>query len=88
MFEPMIVHVAWLDSHVYGGWHTTEEWQTMITAGRLRCESVGWLLIDHEDYLVLAQTRGNRLSEESWADLVQIPREALLTIEQLGEKPP
>jgi hypothetical protein len=84
MTDRRMVRIEWLDSHVYGGWHSIGEWRDMISAGRLRCESVGYVIIEHDEYIVLAQTRGNPISEESWADTVQIPRVSILTILQLG----
>jgi hypothetical protein len=83
MDDPPIVRVVWADSHAYGGWKIVEEWAAHITPARMVCESVGWLLIDGRDYLVLAQSRGNRVGEATWADMVQIPRVAVRTVTPL-----
>lgn len=81
--SPPVVRVTWLDSHAYGGWKSRDEWAEHISADRLVCESVGWLVIDGRDYLVLAQSRGNRVGDATWADMVQIPRVAVQTVRVL-----
>jgi hypothetical protein len=78
-----MVQVVWLDSHVFGGWKSITEWRATFSRDRLVCQSVGWAIVEDEDYIVLAQTRGNPVSEESWADMVQIPRVALVSVTPL-----
>jgi hypothetical protein len=71
-----LVLVEWLDSN---GTHTWESYDTMLASCRsagLLCQSVGWVLLDAPDRLVLVP---NLAETGSVQDAMTIPRCAVLS---------
>lgn len=88
------VLVIWLDSHEFGGWRTLAAWRDGVGPALMECETVGYLLVDEPEYLLIAQSRGTRfepgddrpkaLADVNWADTILIPRAAVRAIDRLG----
>jgi len=76
-----LVVVEWIDASSFDGWRPQA---TMLTAvqGGLGCRSVGWILYESEDRLVLVPN----LSEVgSVGDAMVIPKVAILEVIDLQE---
>jgi hypothetical protein len=60
----------------------------------MECETVGYLLVDAPEFLLIDQSRGTRFepsddrpkaeADVNWADTILIPRAAVRSIDRLG----
>ena len=62
-----LYRVDWIDAHSNGGWSLPKD----INIKPLKVNSVGWLIKDTKDYIVLAQ---NMSSSGNCADRIHIPK--------------
>lgn len=70
--------VTWVDSKLgYGGWEPAKGHRKR--RGRVRCQSVGFVLADDKHGVVLAGSREGK----NVAGVVHIPRRAILAIDRV-----
>jgi hypothetical protein len=69
MDEYKVARVHWLDASFHPGWHSSDEMDAIASDG-CAFESVGWLVKDEPDYVVLAMSVGKTKAGE----LLKIPR--------------
>lgn len=77
--EMPLVLVEWVDSNCASGWHDVAD--MMATTGQgCGCRSVGWLLTDGDDRIVLVphQSETGQVS-----DAMTIPRVAVVSVTRL-----
>ena len=88
MSVPQIVEVEWLDSQGEMRWQSLKDAKTTAEADDLVHRSVGFLLDDHERYVLLAAShREERLEEPQMVgDVIQIPRVAVVAMRPLVRK--
>ena len=84
--DPKLVLVTWLDS--YG---CSTEWQSMkdIDAPLLTCTSVGWLIVDGEEAIVIVPHMSmpdHKHAEWQGMGDMTIPRTSVLSIENLEKR--
>lgn len=78
------VEVEWLDSVGEGRWQPREVIELEATRDAMLHRSVGCLIVDTDDFVLLA---GSRKEDESWfADTMQIPKTAVLAIHELRNR--
>lgn len=65
-----VVRVHWIDASQYPGWHSKDELDVLIATPAPVMETVGWLVHDCPEFVVIAQS----VSEFRAADLLRIPR--------------
>lgn len=82
------VEVDWLDSQGEMRWQSLSDAMRTAEADDLVHHSVGYLLDDHERYVLLAASyREARLEEpEMVGDVIQIPRAAVVAMRPLNTK--
>ena len=78
-----IVHVVWIDSDFSGGWMNKSDFASFADNPPSQSDSVGFLAIDRDGYIVLAQSIG----ANQVADCVKIPRTAIVSIKPIGDVP-
>jgi len=77
---PAIYLVEWVDSHSFGQWRSQHEWEKHATPERLLCTSVGFVVVDNDSFLLLAQSRGNDVDDETcYSDTIMIPRVCIVS---------
>jgi hypothetical protein len=74
-----IVEVEWVDSQGYPGWHDEKEFMNWNDS--LTCHSVGYLLRDEADKIVLVMSRSSVALDNG----LVIPRVAIVKITPLAE---
>lgn len=79
---PRLVLVEWVDSQGGGGWKDLRDALRDADENTLACESVGWLLKETEDWVLLAGTVTTS-SDRQVCDPMQIPRCAVARIRSL-----
>lgn len=85
------VLVGWRDSNTFGGWRNARLQKELVTEETLDCASVGFLLVDEEDRIVLAQSLSFTGKEVSIAKILSvseclaIPKGCVVSINKLGE---
>ena len=78
------VEVEWLDSVSEGRWQPREDVGREATREAMLHRSVGYLVSDTEDFVLLA---GSRKEDGSWvADTMQIPKVAVLATHDLRKR--
>lgn len=75
---PKIVWIEWLDSCMNHGWR--EENSINLESGRLRCESIGFLVSETDDLVVVSASWD---SVESFADPITIPRCSITKMQEV-----
>jgi hypothetical protein len=85
---PPIVEVEWLDSQGEMRWQSLKDAMSTAAADDLVHRSVGYLIDDHERYVLLAAShREERLEEPPMVgDVIQIPRVAVVAVHPLAGK--
>jgi len=78
------VEVEWLDSVSEGRWSDLETVMREATYDAMCHRTTGYLLVKNKDFVLLAGSRGD--DSEMVADLMQIPRRAVLNIRELSTK--
>lgn len=71
--EYPLVFIDWIDSHSAAGWHQRDEALPWINASDMSVNTVGWLIEDTPDYIVVASS----INPNEFGDLFKIPRFAL-----------
>ena len=84
MSAARIVEVEWLDAMSEGRWMDTETAISRATREVMLHRSVGYLIHETDDLILLAGSRGE--TSENVADTMQIPRVAVLAVRDLREK--
>jgi hypothetical protein len=81
---PKLVEVLWEDFTVFHGWRDHEEIVDIVDGECDKCLSVGYLVADKPDKIVIAPTiaLGEALTKEM-ADLIRIPRSQAKSIRNL-----
>lgn len=75
------VEIEWLDSISEGRWNDREQIERQANRANMLHRSVGYLLMDNDDFVLLAGSRGE--TNENYADTMQIPKVAVLAIHDL-----
>lgn len=68
-----VCRVHWQDSACSTGWHKADEITEFCNTSISKIETVGWLVFDAPDYIVVAQSMGKLVAD----NLLQIPRFAI-----------
>lgn len=76
-----IAHVTWEDCESMEGWHDALTIEDYIRAPLSVMKSVGWLLHDGDDWIILAASVGTHNA----GDLTKIPRAMVLDVHVLAE---
>ena len=87
---PELVEVTWRDTHSQGAWENLKDLTRRMSEQPLLCASLGYLVLDVPDRLVIVQSI-------SWDDAAQesleladsalvIPRSALVSITKLSRE--
>lgn len=75
-----IVVVRWLDSRgASGSW----EWAADLTDGPCRCVSVGLLVAEHPDHVVIAPHFSEDEDDDQFCGVMYIPRSAIIQMDAL-----
>lgn len=77
-----LVLVRWNDSVAAGGWRLEREWRDWMKLGGMTQQSVGFLLEDSDECVVLAQSVQEK-DDPNMDHLIQIPRGAVISVTQL-----
>lgn len=77
-----IIRVEWLDSNTWSGWHSVANSLQWAKSEFAKCESVGYLVYENEEKLVLAMNLFYGKDEdpeivETFGDLMAIPKFAI-----------
>ena len=75
------VEVTWLDPHASGGWRAPDD--ELDRAVPLTCTSVGYLLRQDEERLVLVQSSADDQGDELVADSLAIPAAVIRKVRRL-----
>lgn len=78
-----LVQVLWIDAESHPDWRELSE---VIADGTLECISVGWLVSEREDRIVLVASVDLGDDGEMVASHITIPRSALKEIKELTIK--
>ena len=76
-----LVEVDWIDSVLETGWVYKGEALGKASPEAMECQTVGYLLQEHEDFILLAM--GEMMASESLLNVVQIPRVAIKGIHDI-----
>lgn len=76
------VRVDWIDSHLHGGWCNARDLRANAAGNGLRCQSIGYLVEEAEDYILVASSCSID-GDEEYADAIQIPRVAVVGVSYL-----
>jgi len=79
-----IAHIEWGDADSLVGWHNRDVIEGYIQSPPSQMKSVGWLLHDGDDCVILAQSVGTHKA----ADLIKIPRAMVRNIHVLADPTP
>lgn len=68
--------IEWHDAHSASGWHNDHEVKDFISRDRCICLSVGWILSETKDEIVMASRRlkWHEKGETEWGMLQKIPK--------------
>lgn len=77
-----LVLVRWIDSATVGSWRTLDEYKEIDRAPRI--SSVGWLLTENEEAVVLLQTLD--AEQHKGTDTIIIPKGVILGITRLYQR--
>jgi hypothetical protein len=72
-----LVKVKWVDSRCRSGWRSLDELVREVNEDKMTHESVGWLVVETDKFIVLAPNRYLGKSMDV-CDCMQIPKSALL----------
>lgn len=79
------VEVTWLDSEQNASWEKLSD--VLEDQGTLDCKSVGYLIADKEDRIILASSMSSDEEyEEHISHYITIPRAAVVSIKELRKK--
>ena len=78
-----IVEVHWLDSEADPDWQTVEE---LLEYSSLDCRTVGYLIADREDSIVIAGSVGLGRKDNVVHSAITIPKAAISNIKELRRK--
>ena len=83
--EPRLIQVRWLDSMAWDRWEQRKTMRERLVEsdGGLEHLTVGWLIDDSEQHIIVAGSRHS--TDDVWNDAMAIPRVAVLSIVDLGE---
>ena len=70
---PAIVLVRWLDSSSQHGWLSEDE----ISKEPVLCETLGFLVKESADHIVVALNRGLSENIQPWGEVISIPMVAV-----------
>lgn len=76
-----IAHVVWEDIEANEGWHKHSEIKEYLNQNQLKMKSVGWLVYQGDDCVVLAQSA----STHHMGELLKIPTVNVKSIHILGK---
>ena len=77
---PKIVSVYWIDSASHPYWQDEEE-----VFSALNCHTVGFLIKENDEILVIAQSYAIDKSAKPWADVIVIPKVSVKSQEVLKD---
>lgn len=75
-----IVLVEWIDPWSHSGWVDEEDLDAGLNRD-LTCSSIGWIVREDFDRVVIASSRIH--TDDGWGDLFVIPRSAIIEITEL-----
>lgn len=78
-----VIRVHWVDASAYPGWHSKDELDTVIASPLPVMETVGWLVHDCPEFVVIAQT----VNGTKAGDLLRIPRAYIEDMWKQPEQP-
>lgn len=67
--EYKVIRVHWRDVFSYSGWHSLKEIEEVASAGCPQMQTIGWLIYQSADFILVAQSVGERTA----ADILKIP---------------
>lgn len=70
-----VARVHWLDASLVAGWHNSDQIDD-IASEIVQIESVGWLVKDEPEYVMLAMSVGKYRA----AELLRIPRKYIVEL--------
>ena len=76
-----VAHVVWEDIESNSGWHKHYETKEYLSEKQLKVKSVGWLVYQGDDCVVLAQSS----SYHHMGELLKIPTANVKSIHILGK---
>lgn len=80
-----LVEILWLDSEQNAEWAKLED--VLADQGSLECKSVGYLVADKEDRVVLASSiSADETYEEQVSHYITIPKASIQSIKELRKK--
>lgn len=80
-----IVEVVWADSEHFADWSKLSD--VLEDQGSLDCKSVGYLIADKEDRMILATSISvDEIYEESVSAYLTIPKAAISSVKELRKK--
>lgn len=80
-----IVEILWVDSEHSADWSKLSD--VLEDQGSLECKSVGYLIADKEDRMILATSlSSDETYEENVSAYLTIPRLAILSVKELRKK--
>jgi hypothetical protein len=80
--KPKATQIRWMDSEAAPGWHDELEVKDYIEQPLSIFKTLGWLLYDTDDFVVLAMTK----DKTRFGELMKIPRKMIVSIEQITVK--
>jgi len=78
---PRLILVKWVDCVTKPSWALTEDVSEGLTEGA-DCETVGWLVSETEDAIIVAASRN---SDGGWADRSRIPRGMITSLSSIHD---
>jgi len=75
--------IRWRDTSAHPGWYDEMEYQTSIKEPVMVMQSLGWLLHESDDCVVIAQSK----SDGRVGEMLKIPREAIVGIDTVKVSP-
>lgn len=82
-----MVLVDWVDSHSDGGWKPLSEIKKdALLKDRLNCQSVGYLILETKDFVLLAMSLTIPMpkEEQNFTETMQIPKCSIGSIKELS----
>ena len=89
--KPKIAFVEWRDSAAFPGWHEDIEVEDFISRPLTVMISIGWLICDNDDFVILAQSIDrDQFHGFQAGELIKVPREMVNKIDIIsrGESVP
>ena len=75
-----LVYLRWRDTYSYGGWQSEKEIEEIIKSPDWIVESVGWLIFQNDDRIIICQSTSNYKSN---SEILKIPAAAIIDIQFL-----